>query len=738
LNSSKIFEKISEEKFEELIKNGTESAELDFKEIIDFNNKEHLLKIIIDIIAFSNLLEGGHLIFGITNDLYQPKGLPDDYHFDESTINSKINNYCTAEIKFYYREFIRKIDCKKYVILFVCPSEEIIYTSKDGNYRNDKEKTESIFRKGDSFYRKGSSSKRIDESAIFDQINNLKKAKNIYFIVWKSIDEISTTDILGHIRGSKRYGFNEFYYERAEDSNLIYRIEKTKENIIIVGKPLAGKTRMVYEALKRLSTPTLVLIPKYQNLELTEIIIPKTYDEMSIRIIFLDDIDRYFNLNNFELLFQQFIKSDIRIIATCQSGIKFSKLRNHLLKQSNIDLDSILSKINLKNINKNDAINIANKLNKNFEASDFDGNIGTIVFPLGEMTRRYNEECSLEAKYMLKSIKISYLAGLYRDRFEFDRKWLYEVCESLFDLSLKEYQQLDLLDELGSDKLEFIQFDNNFLSIEETYLENIIDADKEMLYLEDYEILIDTFKNEIEPLILIGLNLLNFGIKWSSIYGYEVNPEVFSLCIDCFKRCFELSPESSAFYGYLGQAYGKLEDYDEAIRNYELAVDLYPNEHQYWGNLGIQYRHIKNYEQAIYCFKKVLELNPNDYLAYYHIALLYQDLDNFELALENFNKSERIEPNYFATPLLKGNLLKKLGRFEEAISSIQKSIKLNPEEWWSYYNLAEIYATKKDKKQALSYLEKAIQMNEWCKRDAIHNSYLSYLKRFNEFRQLVN
>lgn len=48
--------------------------------------------------------------------------------------------------------------------------------------------------------------------------------------------------------------FNKYYYRRKED-DLIDESLKNKENLLVIGPPLGGKSRAIYEALTNLNEP---------------------------------------------------------------------------------------------------------------------------------------------------------------------------------------------------------------------------------------------------------------------------------------------------------------------------------------------------------------------------------------------------------------------------------------------------------------------------------------------------
>jgi len=63
-------------------------------------------------------------------------------------------------------------------------------------------------------------------------------------------------------------------------------------------------------------------------------------------------------------------------------------------------------------------------------------------------------------------------------------------------------------------------------------------------------------------------------------------------------------------------------------------------------NRGAVYQSKGNLDQAILDYNKAIQINPNFALAYNNRGLLYQDKGNFKQALSDFNKAIHLDPNY--------------------------------------------------------------------------------------------
>ena len=95
--------------------------------------------------------------------------------------------------------------------------------------------------------------------------------------------------------------------------------------MLVVGNPLAGKTRAILRALKSLKKRACVLVPGLVDIRPEEFVIPGAVETFSNPIVVLDDIDKFAARQNFDYMFGEFKKKDMTIVATCRSGDEFER-----------------------------------------------------------------------------------------------------------------------------------------------------------------------------------------------------------------------------------------------------------------------------------------------------------------------------------------------------------------------------------------------------------------------------
>ena len=177
---------------------------------------------------------------------------------------------------------------------------------------------------------------------------NIEALKKLYSFIGKS-SSLKPEDMLG------TRPFNPYYYRRQED-DLIDKSLINKNNVLIIGSPIAGKTRALFQALNKLNEPQKIAIPICKDINSETFALPKNTE-----IIVIDDLHRFVEQQNFDHLFRIAIESNVVIAATCWSEIEYKKVKNKMLHK-NILLKTIFENIiELSRVSKDVGKEIADK-----------------------------------------------------------------------------------------------------------------------------------------------------------------------------------------------------------------------------------------------------------------------------------------------------------------------------------------------------------------------------------------
>jgi len=404
-----------------------------------------------------------------------------------------------------------------------------------------------------------------------------KLLNSIYDVKWKSTTKLKPKEVMGQ-RGSQKTGFRDYYSEREEDDLLLAKIE-SRENVLIVRPPLAGKTRAAYHAFKRLNKPHNVIIPRCDVINPETFLVPKNWKFWRPRILFLDDIHKYVEKNGFERLLRAFLVCEIPIVATCRSGIEYKKIE---AKIGSGDIDPAMifggSGIELKTIAEEEGKRIADAVNIPWANVNFNGTVGSILLPLREMEIRF-DHCEGEEKTILRAIKRLFVSGIYKAKQFFPHDWIKIACSNK-GLEGEDYEWHTWLEQL--EDREFVKLEADGVWVEEVYLEDVVELEIKLTKLKVLEEMSGVFADVPEAIFLLGNKAYEFGtVELEKAEYMKVAIEAYEEALKVYSR--ERYPmQYGTTQNNLGSAYqtlagveAKADNSKRAIEAYEEALEIY-------------------------------------------------------------------------------------------------------------------------------------------------------------------
>ncbi len=131
--------------------------------------------------------------------------------------------------------------------------------------------------------------------------------------------------------------------------------------------------------------------------------------------------------------------------------------------------------------------------------------------------------------------------------------------------------------------------------------------------------------------------------------------------------------------------------YDDAVKEWERAIELdssYPNP---YNNIGIVYKLKGRYKKAIIFMEKALEVDPSYAKAHYSLSETYYTIRDYERAISEGKKALK---KGYCEPQVYCNIAwcyRELSRFKEAIEVYREKLKRYPEDETAYYMIGSIY-----------------------------------------------
>jgi len=159
-----------------------------------------------------------------------------------------------------------------------------------------------------------------------------------------------------------------------------------------------------------------------------------------------------------------------------------------------------------------------------------------------------------------------------------------------------------------------------------------------------------------------------------------------------FQKALEIKPDYAEAHSNLGVALFQKGQVDEAIVQYQEALEIKPNYAKAHSNLGVALSQKGQVDEAIVQYQGALELNPNDADAYTNLGVALLKKGQVDEAMVQYQKALEINPNYAEAHSNLGVVLFQKGEVDEAIAQFQEALRLKPDFTAAQNNLAKAQA----------------------------------------------
>ena len=174
-----------------------------------------------------------------------------------------------------------------------------------------------------------------------------------------------------------------------------------------------------------------------------------------------------------------------------------------------------------------------------------------------------------------------------------------------------------------------------------------------------------------------------------------------------FEMAVDLRPDYAIAHYNLGNIYGKSGDFRSAIEELKIAISIDPKYASPHNNLGLIYKIEGKTEEAIDEYKRALEIEPDNSEIHFNLGVVYSDIGMFDEAIVRYKNAIKLNADYTAAHNNLGAIFGKLGKFEDAIREFQTVKELDPSDAGAYYNLGLIYRKQGRMDEALKEFQAA-------------------------------
>lgn len=197
-------------------------------------------------------------------------------------------------------------------------------------------------------------------------------------------------------------------------------------------------------------------------------------------------------------------------------------------------------------------------------------------------------------------------------------------------------------------------------------------------------------KDDFFPALLNALNeigdadgMISLGVM-SMISGNFNAQAVY----DCFELATEADPQNASAWLNKASMLGAGEHYNDAVEAAERAIELQPDDHAYWWQRARLLHGAGRNEESRDAYVRAAELRPDRADTWRDLGWVYIDLGRYSDALRTFNRSIDLGADYDYARSWSGRAaaLRGLGRFGQALMAYDRSIEVNPENFETWFN----------------------------------------------------
>jgi hypothetical protein len=180
--------------------------------------------------------------------------------------------------------------------------------------------------------------------------------------------------------------YHDAYISRESDETIKEALKEGKD-VLITGRPMIGKTRAAFEAIKQTD--------EFKGFDLLKLLPIGLEPEIVIKrelkgntILFLDDLNKFVGISSrIQYLINRLKESryNLPIIATCRSGGEQKKAKE--------EFTTILrdfEEIEIEDISREEGEKLASDIKLKFDGSKFDQTPGSVTLDLKDMKVRYD------------------------------------------------------------------------------------------------------------------------------------------------------------------------------------------------------------------------------------------------------------------------------------------------------------------------------------------------------------
>jgi len=177
------------------------------------------------------------------------------------------------------------------------------------------------------------------------------------------------------------------------------------------------------------------------------------------------------------------------------------------------------------------------------------------------------------------------------------------------------------------------------------------------------------------------------------------------------EEALQINPSNSSWHFNKGLTLDSINQFEEAIGEYEIALELCPNDLETLNSLAVDYTRTGQYDLAIDTFEQIQGLDPAFEPCYCNRIITYTEMGQHDLAEQMFYLAQQIDSDCPLCYYNIGNSLFVRGKYKRAIHCWLRTVELAPSHPQINYRIAQAYWSGGDNEHAREYFLAELRAN---------------------------
>jgi tetratricopeptide (TPR) repeat protein len=208
------------------------------------------------------------------------------------------------------------------------------------------------------------------------------------------------------------------------------------------------------------------------------------------------------------------------------------------------------------------------------------------------------------------------------------------------------------------------------------------------------------------------------------------------------KTSQQITEGHATAYCGLGQSYHRLRQDEQAILEYDQAIQINPHDPNAYIGRGDCHLALGDQDEALADYDEAIRRGPSSARAYSTRGKLLEAMGDDTKALADYDRAIQLDPGFTYALRLRASLLSRRGQNERAIADVEAASVLRPEDAGSLKDRGGVLVRMGQYQRAIDELNKAVELDPGCaaayqNRGAAYNGLGQYERAVKDLNKAI-